>query len=452
MKRVGVLILGLLLIGSVHAQLPSGAQRSEQAEEIQFLFYEAINLVADDSTKSRVDIPYRIDKQFFIVIKNSDPVSPHPFTRRGEVLIELLDKDGVSKAREINRFEIGETKPESAVDEKTWYQNMASFSVPPGEYTIVIEVDDLESKRKFLDRKRTVTAKTFDRTAVENSDMFVHRPNGNLITHENFGGNIEFGSEAFLFVQLYSKSLTSDPVHVEYSVSTQPFLFKDAQQIFADTIVRHDLLETDWPLVDKAENGVPKYTLSNDEKNPYTSAVLIPLRAERLQLRPFTLDMKITQGELTFTVKKAFRMVWPGMPMSLRDIDFALDVLRYITREEELDSLKSGSRDTRLKHLEEFWKLKDRTPDTEYNEVMVEYYRRVDHTMRTFISIRGGDGYKTDRGRIYILYGPPTKTDRSLDPTSGFREVWMYERQGKRFVFLDESKSGNYTLVATQNL
>lgn len=138
--------------------------------------------------------------------------------------------------------------------------------------------------------------------------------------------------------------------------------------------------------------------------------------------------------------------------MSLRDIDFALDALKYITRDSELDSLRSGPREVRLKHLEEYWKTKDRTPNTAYNEVMEEYYRRVDYAMRTFGSLRGTDGFKTDRGRIYILYGPPSKTERALDPAAGYQEIWVYEKQGKKFVFVDQTKSGNYTLVSTQNL
>ncbi|RPH31043.1 GWxTD domain-containing protein, partial [bacterium] len=56
------------------------------------------------------------------------------------------------------------------------------------------------------------------------------------------------------------------------------------------------------------------------------------------------------------------------------------------------------------------------------------------------------DGSRTDRGKIYILYGPPTSMDRSLDPAAGFQETWIYEKLGKRFVFKDQSKSGNYVL------
>ena len=102
--------------------------------------------------------------------------------------------------------------------------------------------------------------------------------------------------------------------------------------------------------------------------------------------------------------------------------------------------------------LSQFWKKKDSTPETAYNEVMVEYYRRVDHATRFFGTLRDPDGFKSDRGRIYILYGPPTNTERTLSPSSGYQEEWTYANAGKRFIFADESKSGNYVLVSTQSL
>jgi hypothetical protein len=44
------------------------------------------------------------------------------------------------------------------------------------------------------------------------------------------------------------------------------------------------------------------------------------------------------------------------------------------------------------------------------------------------------------------LYGPPTTMNRTLDPVAGFQETWVYERLGKRFVFVDRTKTGNYVL------
>jgi hypothetical protein len=83
---------------------------------------------------------------------------------------------------------------------------------------------------------------------------------------------------------------------------------------------------------------------------------------------------------------------------------------------------------------------------------MTQYYRRVDYAIRTFGTLRQPDGFRSDRGRIFILYGPASTTERSLDPSSGFKEVWVYSRFKKKFVFVDENKSGNYILVSASEL
>jgi GWxTD domain-containing protein len=140
------------------------------------------------------------------------------------------------------------------------------------------------------------------------------------------------------------------------------------------------------------------------------------------------------------------------MPLSLKNIDLALDMLRFITTEDQLDSLKSGDFDERVESLERFWSTKDRTPGTAMNEVMAEYYRRVDHSIRSFGTLREPDGTKSDRGRTYILYGPPTRTDRTLNPGRGFTEVWTYDRLKRTFTFEDEARNGTYKLVSSAPL
>jgi GWxTD domain-containing protein len=84
--------------------------------------------------------------------------------------------------------------------------------------------------------------------------------------------------------------------------------------------------------------------------------------------------------------------------------------------------------------------------------MMVEYYRRVDHASRTFGTLHDPDGFKSDRGRTYVLYGPPTTTDRTLDPVAGYQEVWTYENLGKKFIFADQTKTGKYVLISSQSL
>jgi GWxTD domain-containing protein len=87
----------------------------------------------------------------------------------------------------------------------------------------------------------------------------------------------------------------------------------------------------------------------------------------------------------------------------------------YIITQEERDAFKKlQTDDEREQFIEQFWLRRDPTPDTEENEFKEEHYRRIAYANEHFAS--GIPGWKTDRGRIYIMYGPPDDID---DHSSG---------------------------------
>jgi len=90
------------------------------------------------------------------------------------------------------------------------------------------------------------------------------------------------------------------------------------------------------------------------------------------------------------------------------------DVTYIITDEERKAFKRLSTDDERENFIEQFWLRRDPTPDTEENEFKEEHYRRIAYANERFAS--GIPGWKTDRGRIYIVYGPPDETD---DHSSG---------------------------------
>jgi GWxTD domain-containing protein len=90
------------------------------------------------------------------------------------------------------------------------------------------------------------------------------------------------------------------------------------------------------------------------------------------------------------------------------------DVTYIITDEERKAFKRLSTDDEREEFIEQFWLRRDPTPDTEENEYKEEHYRRIAYANDRFAS--GIPGWKTDRGRIYIMYGPPDETD---DHSSG---------------------------------
>jgi GWxTD domain-containing protein len=90
------------------------------------------------------------------------------------------------------------------------------------------------------------------------------------------------------------------------------------------------------------------------------------------------------------------------------------DVTYIITDEERSAFMRLQTDEEREQFIENFWLRRDPTPDTVENEFREEHYRRIAYANEHFAS--GIPGWKTDRGRIYITYGPPDEID---DHSSG---------------------------------
>src|SRR6516225_8199469 len=100
----------------------------------------------------------------------------------------------------------------------------------------------------------------------------------------------------------------------------------------------------------------------------------------------------------------------------------------YIISDEERKAFKQLSNDEeRDQFIEAFWQRRDPTPDTIENEFKEEHYRRIAYANEHFPA--GIPGWKTDRGRIYITYGPPDEIESH--PSGGTYERPMEEGGGE---------------------
>jgi GWxTD domain-containing protein len=124
-----------------------------------------------------------------------------------------------------------------------------------------------------------------------------------------------------------------------------------------------------------------------------------------------------------------------------------LSVARYLITHQERKIFLNLPPSERKNFIEEFWKKRDPDPDTEENEFKEQYFQRIEESNKLF---RGGGtpGWLQDRGRIYILLGPPT--EREAYP-SGYSssdeplEVWYYGFFP--ILFVDSTRSGDYKLI-----
>jgi GWxTD domain-containing protein len=139
------------------------------------------------------------------------------------------------------------------------------------------------------------------------------------------------------------------------------------------------------------------------------------------------------------------------------------DVPYIITSEERKAWNKLQTDDEREQFIEAFWRRRDPDPDTDENEYREQYYERIAYANEHFAS--GIPGWKTDRGRIYIMYGKADEVESH--PTGGMYdrpsyegggststypfEVWFYRYiagvgSGVEIEFVDPTGSGEFRL------
>ena len=137
----------------------------------------------------------------------------------------------------------------------------------------------------------------------------------------------------------------------------------------------------------------------------------------------------------------------------------------YIITDEERQSWKSLSTDEeRESFIESFWLRRDPTPDTQENEFKEEHYRRIAYANERFAS--GIPGWKADRGRIYITYGPADEVEshpsggsyeRPSEEGGGTTSTYPFEKWRYRYIegigsdinieFVDTTMTGEYRMT-----
>src|SRR5215470_4260294 len=140
------------------------------------------------------------------------------------------------------------------------------------------------------------------------------------------------------------------------------------------------------------------------------------------------------------------------------------DVAYIITDEERAAFKRLQTDEEREQFIEQFWLRRDPTPDTIENEFKEEHYRRIAYANEQFAS--GIPGWKTDRGRIYITYGPPDEKEthpsggsyeRPPEEGGGTTSTFPFEQWRYRYIegigsdiiieFVDPTMSGEYHMT-----
>jgi len=193
------------------------------------------------------------------------------------------------------------------------------------------------------------------------------------------------------------------------------------------------------------------------------SIALPPMQAQQPQAAAPDPSAQTTPQKLSKEQKKK-------MGRALKELDKQYkewlneDVVYIISPEERTTFLQLSTNEERESFIEQFWLRRSSNPDLPDNDFKEEHYRRIAYTNEHYAS--GIPGWRTDRGRIYIIWGPADEVDshptggtydRPMEEGGGSTTTYPWEKWRYRYLeglgnnveleFVDPSGSGEYRLT-----
>jgi GWxTD domain-containing protein len=408
------------------------------------IVFEAIPYWSKDTTGFDLVVLYRVSSSFFFFAKTGTALQ-EAYEAKGELMVEILNDKDITVTRDYRSLHI-ERQTISALNNSlsNEIQGKFIFKLGSGRYRIVLEIKDGESGKTFSNRDIKVDLQNHAVSSLEVSPaIFAEHTAQQTFIPINHGGDVIIGQEGGCFFQIISPDTTND-IHISWKVNSININDEENPQ----ELNGENYIQQIGTVVVQEDSRRVFYDVTKGKEQ--SRIIYIPLPINKLEADSYKLTIETRQDTLKSLKEFTFNVIWPLQPRSLSNFKLAVNALKYIATEEEIDQMTSSSYGKSTKAFRNFWQK--RNPDTTnaYNPAMAEYYRRVDETINRFSSSNDTDGYHTDRGRIFILFGSPSIINRLLKPNKPHTEIWTYEKLKQRFTFTDQNKSGNYILVKTE--
>lgn len=417
MKNKMILIVILFLItSSIQAQVESFSSTGLRTL-IPFFYFNALNFKGDSPNFTRVDVYIQVPYTQLTFVKEGNF-----YIANYEVTAGVYDTTGRIVTEKIWAEKITLTSYSESVSRNGSNISLRSLRLIPGNYKLKIAVQDRESK-KNANATVDLFVRSFDEPFALSDALLVSKYSEFDSKKEvipNITNNIVFNEEGFyLFLEFYNNSPDTN-----FNINCKVTNSKGKSILEFNTPYKLSSEKTPIFLkVEKADFSLGEYILTVTARS----------------------NDSIVKG--TYSVSKRVFSRWVGIPKSIVDLNKAIEQMLYITSREKINELlKIGDQQTKYEKFLDFWKSKDPTPNTEENELMDEYYGRIEYANQHFSTYQ--EGWRTDMGMVFIILGPPNNVERRpFNYNTPAYEIWEYYTLNRSFIFVDYTGFGDYRLV-----
>lgn len=313
------------------------------------------------------------------------------------------------------------------------------FLLSPGNYLLSARVEDTLSHRS-LEQHIPVKIEPFPQERLTLSDIELA---SKLLPP---GGYPQFDRGEFTLIPSPRRLFSDEAPYFYYYVEVYPPLWTPPQGTF--TLSRLVLNSKGDTVI-----AYPKVSFKGEGKSfaDVDSLHFGQLSGGSYQ---FLIGVEMESGEQVVQRKRFFLLsdVKGGAPAPEVDslsVELELAHISFLIPSREMERLKRAPIGEKVRFLNQFWSRYDDDPSTPEVPARELFSLRVEEADRRFTTSRL-PGHKTDRGRIYILYGEPDEREtHPFDVEAKPYEIWRYNQTegGLIFVFVDRSGMGEYLLV-----
>ncbi len=389
--------------------------KTMKGNDKEFFFADPMVFYSKEHQKARLDLYIEIPLENLQFKKNYQTKN---YDASLNYNVKIVNSAGEVVTNEsINDF-ITTTKAEQKTLDESAKFIVKEFYLNPGIYNLEIALTDINTKHEKV-VKKSIDVKDFPIQDISFSDIMLvsnyRHKDGKKIVTPLVDNNIDNLNELVLFFEVYNSKDQNVVNNYNYKVIDSK-----------DNIV---------------EKGSYYYTLV-----PGTNKFFEKIPTKNLVFGKYKYEINDnTTGALL--AQREFSNSMSGIPVNMKDLRLLIDQLLYIANSDELSKIKNASsNELKEKYFIEFWKSKDPSPNTGKNELMIEYYRRIKIANERYSHYI--DGWKTDMGMVYIIFGEPSNVERYpfTENTKPY-EVWEFYNENRQFVFVDDTGFGDYKLT-----
>ncbi len=377
---------------------------------ILFLFFTILFSEGIDFTYATGTFLNKHNKEIELRVFINIPNDQITFIKQGKKFVAKYEVSCILKRKASKEFgDIWIGKSEIEQYENTVSKSLQihdSFKIPlsPGKYNLTILVRDLNSQRTG-EKESLISITDLKQSSPISISTVIFKRNSHLKMWEGSPyPTYKKGDTVLLFFEIYTFEPREKLIYY--------YEIKNVEK--TDTIFNPQFLNIVYI-------KIPTDDLKSGEKG-------------------MILNIEDIHKELRFVLKE---------PFFIKDYNKRVATLIYIAEPDELKKLKKAEEEDRNRLWKEFWDMRDPTPGTDRNEAEEEHFERVEYANKHFSC--GIEGWRTDRGRIYIKYGKPDEIEsHPFEINQPPYEIWYYYSKKQRFVFVDKHGFGDYILVTPE--